>query len=130
MFTIEQIQSAEAKVKSGADFPNFIQEIKLMGVVRNDVFVINGMSVYYGEGDHTVQGAPAYEDLIIEETSSVEELKEALKVHQNGATDYMTFCRQIAVAGVEKWVTDLNEMTVTYLDSAGNEMVVEHIPEA
>lgn len=130
MFTIEQIQSAEAKVKSGADFPNFIQEIKLMGVVRNDVFVINGMSVYYGEGDHTVQGAPSYEDLIIEETSSVEELKEALKVHQNGATDYMTFCRQVAVAGVEKWVTDLNEMTVTYLDSAGNEMVVEHIPEA
>jgi uncharacterized protein YbcV (DUF1398 family) len=130
MFTIEQIRAAEAKIKSGADFPNFIQEIKAMGVIRNDVFVINGMSVYYGDDDHTVQSAPAYEDLIIEETSSVDDLKEALKVHQNGATDYMTFCRQVAVAGVEKWVTDLNEMTVTYLDSAGNEMVVEHVPEA
>ena len=130
MFTIEQIQAAEAKIKSGADFPNFIQEIKAMGVIRNDVFVINGMSVYYGDDDHTVQSAPAYEDLIIEVTSSVDELKEALKVHQNGATDYMTFCRQVAVAGVEKWVTDLNEMTVKYLDSAGNEMVVEHVPEA
>ena len=130
MFTIEQIQAAEAKIKSGADFPNFIQEIKAMGVIRNDVFVINGMSVYYGDDDHTVQSAPAYEDLIIEETSSIDELKEALKVHQNGATDYMTFCRQVAVAGVEKWVTDLNEMTVKYLDSAGNEMVIEHIPQA
>jgi len=130
MFTIEEIQAAEAKVKSGADFPNFIQEIKAMGVVRNDVYVMNGMSVYFGNDDHTVQGPPAYEDLLIEETSNIEELKEALKVHQNGSTDYQTFCRQVAVAGVEKWVTDLNEMTVTYLDMAGNEMVVEHIPVA
>lgn len=130
MFTIEEIQKSEAKIKSGADFPNFIQEIKAMGVVRNDIFVINGMSVYYGNDDHTVQGPPAYEDLLIEETSSIAELKEALKVHQNGATDYQTFCRQVAAAGVEKWITDLKAMTVTYLDAAGNEMVVEHIPQA
>jgi uncharacterized protein YbcV (DUF1398 family) len=130
MFTIEEIQVAEAKIKSGADFPNFIQEIKAMGVIRNDVFVINGMAVYYGNDDHTVQSAPAYEDLLIEQQSNVDELKEALKIHQNGATDYQTFCRQVASAGVEKWVTDLNEMTVTYLAADGNEMVVEHIPQA
>ena len=130
MFTIEEIRAAESKIKTGADFPNFIQEIKTMGVIRNDVFVMNGMAVYYGEDDQAVQAAPAYEDLLIEETSSAEELKEALKVHQNGATDHQTFCRQLASAGVEKWITDLKAMTVTYLDAAGNELVVEHIPEA
>lgn len=130
MFTIEDIQTAEAKIKSGADFPNFIQEIKAMGVIRNDVFVINGMAVYYGNDDHTVQSAPAYEDLLIEQQSNVEELKEALKIHQNGATDYQTFCRQVASAGVEKWITDLTAMTVTYLAADGTEMVVEHIPQA
>jgi uncharacterized protein YbcV (DUF1398 family) len=130
MFTIENIQATEAKIKSGADFPNFIQEIKAMGVIRNDVFVINGMAVYYGNDDHTVQSAPAYEDLLIEQESNVYELKEALKIHQNGTTDYQTFCRQVAAAGVEKWVIDLNAMTVTYLAADGTEMVVEHIPQA
>ena len=130
MFTIEKIQVAEAKIKSGADFPNFIQEIKRMGVMRYDVFVINGMSIYYGSSDQVAQSAPIHEDLLIEQVADVVGLKDALKIHQNGATDYQTFCRQVAVAGVEKWIVDIESMIVTYLDTAGNEMVIEHIPKA
>ncbi|TCC90240.1 DUF1398 domain-containing protein [Pedobacter frigiditerrae] len=130
MLNLEEIHIAESKVKSGADFPAFIQEIKAMGVTRNDVYVINGMSTYFGTGDEAVQGPPIYEDLIIEPESSISGIREALKIHQNGETDYQTFCRQAAAAGVEKWVTDLNEMTVIYIDMAGNELVVEKIPEA
>lgn len=128
MFTIEAIQQAESKIKTGADFPNFIKEIKAMGVIRNDVYVMNGMSIYFGNDDHTVESAPVYENLLIEEQSSAEDLKTALKSHQQGSTDYQTFCRQAAAAGVEKWVTDLAAMTVTYLDMSGNELVVERIP--
>ncbi|RZK42332.1 MAG: DUF1398 domain-containing protein [Pedobacter sp.] len=128
MFTIEQIQEAEQKVQSGADFPAFIHTLKKLGVERNDIYVINGMAIYFGKDDHTVETSPAYEPLIIEAESSAEDLKEALSVHQAGETDYQTFCRQAAAAGVEKWITDLNELTVTYLDAAGNELVVENIP--
>ncbi|SFH50539.1 DUF1398 domain-containing protein [Pedobacter insulae] len=128
MFTIEAIQQAEQKVKTGTDFPRFIHEIKAMGVERNDVYVINGMSIYFGKDEHTVESAPAYETLLIEEQSSVEDLKEALKIHQLGQTDFQTFCRQAAGAGVEKWIIDLKKMTVSYLDMAGNEMLVEEIP--
>ena len=127
-FTVEEIHVAEQKIKSGADFPKFINEIKALGVERNDVYVINGMAIYFGKDDHTVESAPVYETLLIEEQSSAEDLKEALKVHQQGETDYQTFCRQAAAAGVEKWVIDLKEMTVTYLDMAGLELVVEKIP--
>lgn len=129
MFTIEEIQKAEQKIKTGADFPRFIEEIKAMGVERNDVYVINGMAIYFGKDDHTAETAPAYEPLMIEPQSSAEDLKEALRVHQKGETDYQTFCRQVAGAGVEKWVTDLKAMTVTYLDAAGTELVVEDIPK-
>ena len=127
MFTIEEIQAAEKKIKTGADFPQFIKEIKAMGVTRNDVYVINGQSIYFGKDDHTAESAPAYESLIIEEESSAEDLKSALKIHQKGETNYDTFCRQAAAAGVEKWVTDLELLTVSYLDKAGQELVVEHI---
>jgi uncharacterized protein YbcV (DUF1398 family) len=127
MFTIEEIQKAEQKIKTGADFPEFAASLKKMGITRCDVYVINGMSTYFGSGDKTLQGPPAYEDLLIEEESSVEELKEALKVHQIKTIDYQTFCRQAAGAGVEKWIIDLSAMTVTYLDMSGNELIVENI---
>ncbi|WP_113652784.1 DUF1398 domain-containing protein [Pedobacter namyangjuensis] len=128
MFTIEQIQSAEQKVETGADFPQLAKDLKDLGVQRFDVFVMNGMTVYYGANDNTAEGEAVYETLMIDEQSSVDDLKEALKVHQQGASDYQTFCKQAAMAGVEKWIVDLQKMTVTYLDTAGAEMVVEDIP--
>ncbi|KQS28419.1 DUF1398 domain-containing protein [Pedobacter sp. Leaf194] len=130
MFSIEEIKAAESKIKSGADFPKFIEEIKKLGVVRNDVYVANGLSVYFDESDHPVQATPdEYPELIINNEASAEKLMHALQVHQKGDSDYFAFCRQAADAGVEKWVTDLKAMTGSYLDTAQNELFQEKIPE-
>ncbi|MGV8814606.1 MAG: DUF1398 family protein [Gelidibacter sp.] len=45
-----------------------------------------------------------------------------------GQTDYPTFCQQAADASVEKWISDLMAMTVSYLDKKGNILLVEPIP--
>lgn len=128
MFTIEDIRAAESKIKTGADFPQFIKEIKEMGVKRNDVYVSNGLSIYFDDEDNVQQISPdGYPALIINDEPSAGKLSQALKVHQQGETDYFTFCKQAADAGVEKWVTDLEEMTCTYLDAEGNELVKENI---
>ncbi|SDF72917.1 Uncharacterized conserved protein YbcV, DUF1398 family [Pedobacter terrae] len=130
MFTIENIQAATSKVKSGADLPQFIKEIKELGVKRNDVYVSNGLAIYFDDEDNAQQVSPdEYPTLIINEESSAGKLEHALKVHQQGETDYLTFCKQAADAGVEKWVTDLDEMTCTYVDAEGNELVKENIPQ-
>jgi uncharacterized protein YbcV (DUF1398 family) len=129
MFTIEDIRAAESKTMSGSDFPQFIKEIKELGVKRNDVYVSNGLSIYFDGEDNAQQVSPdEYPTLIINEESSSGKLKHALEIHQQGETDYFTFCKQAADAGVEKWVTDLDEMTCTYLDAEGNELVKESIP--
>ncbi len=128
MFTLDAIEQAASKVASGADFPQFVRTLKAMGVRRNDVYVMNGMSVYFGDDEESIESGPAYENLLIEEKSDREALQEALKVHQAGQTDYQTFCRQAAAAGVEKWVIDFSANTVTYLDASGKELITEHIP--
>jgi len=131
MFNIEEIKASESKIKTGDDFPQFIKEIKEMGVVRNDVYVSNGLSVYFNSDDHSVQASPdEYPVLVINDESSVDKLKHALQVHQRGETDYFTFCKQAADAGVEKWVIDLSEMTCTYLDTEQKELAKEQIPSA
>ncbi|MFC4210666.1 DUF1398 domain-containing protein [Pedobacter lithocola] len=129
MFQIEEIKKAESKINTGADFPRFIKDIKALGVVRNDVYVANGLSIYYGDDDQTVQASPAeYPALVINDESSEDKLKHALEVHQKGETDYFTFCKQAADAGVEKWVIDLKDMTCTYLNNEQKELVQEKIP--
>ncbi|MGA9649706.1 DUF1398 domain-containing protein [Pedobacter sp.] len=129
MFSIEEIKAAESKIKTGADFPQFIKEIKALGVVRNDVYVANGLSVYFNSDDYSVQASPdEYPELVINSESSAEKLEHALKIHQRGETDYFTFCKQAADAGVEKWLIDLNSMTCSYLDTKQTELVKEEIP--
>lgn len=130
MFTIDQIKNAHSKVKSGADFPQYIQDIKALGVTDYSTFVTDGHSIFCGDNDSMAQLPAKYDALEIAENASASQLDKALKIHQAGETDYMTFCRQAADAGVEKWVTDINHMTCTYYDIAGNALVVEDIPHA
>ena len=128
MFTKEDIQTAESKITKGSDFPQFIKEIKAMGVIRNDVYVSNGLSVYFDSDNEVLQISPGeYPELVVNEESSEEKLTHALEIHQKGETDYITFCKQAADAGVEKWITDLEDMTCTYLNSEGHELLKENI---
>lgn len=129
MFTIDQIQEAFGKVKSGADFPQFVQDLKAIGVTHYDNYVADGRSVYYGTDNFSIKGEPKYLAMTINTESSADKLKHSISIHQQGQTDYPTFCNQAANAGVEKWTTHMIEMTVTYLDKQGNKLTVESIPQ-
>ena len=129
MFTIEQIHKAFGKVKSGADFPQFVQDLKAVGVTHYDNFVSDGRTKYYGINDFTLDGESKYPKMEVNSKSSADKLKHAITIHQQGQTDYPTFCQQASEAGVEKWTTHMIEMTVTYLDKEGNELAVEPIPK-
>lgn len=56
MFTVEQIKAAHGKVKSGADFPAYIQEIKAMGVTHYEAYVADGHVDYHGANGHREMG--------------------------------------------------------------------------
>ena len=128
MFTRDQIHKAFSKVKSGADFPQFVQDLKEIGVTHYDNFVSDGRTKYYGSDDFTLDGNSKYPEMKVNEISSSDSLKHALSIHQQGQTDYPTFCKQAADAGVEKWITHMMEMTVTYLDKKGQKLIIESIP--
>lgn len=127
-FTIDQIHEAFGRVKSGADFPQFVQDLKAIGVTHYDNFVANGQIIYYGLNGFNIQGESKYPNMTINPNSSAEKLKHTISIHQQGQTDYPTFCNQAADAGVEKWTTNILEMTVSYIDKQGIELTVEPIP--
>ena len=128
MFTIDQIKAAHSKVKSGADFPNYIQDLKHLGVTLYDSYVHDGHTNYYGQNDYSITSDAKYPSKAINPQSNTAQFISQLKAHQQGHTDYPTFCNDCAENGVEKWRVDLQKMTCTYYDTAGHEMLVEQIP--
>ncbi len=129
MFTAEQIIAAHSKVKSGADFPFYIKEIKLLGVTHYEAYVKDGHIDYHGADNYIVKVPSKYDPLAIEETSKTEEFKTGLDAHQQGKTDFLTFIKMCATVGIEKWIICMQNMTCTYYDKAGNEILAEHIPQ-
>jgi len=128
MFTLQQIEVAHDKVKSGADFPKYIQEIKEIGVKSFVTWVQDSRTEYLGENNLTTSSKPKYHELAISGHSNKENFETRLKEHLKGKTDYFTFCKDCAQTGIEKWIVSLDEMTCIYYDKAGNEILVEHIP--
>ena len=129
MFTVEQIKAAHSKVKSGADFPAYIQDIKKLGVTFYETFVIDGHTDYYGVNNYKTTAPAKYAELTIAETSNTEQFRIDLKEHQQGKTDFLTFIGMCATFGIEKWAVCLDKMTCTYYDKTGNEILVERIPQ-
>ncbi|MEQ6118336.1 DUF1398 family protein [Reichenbachiella sp. MALMAid0571] len=129
MFTVEQIKAAHSKVKSGADFPAYIGDIKKLGVTYYETFVTDGHTDYYGENDYKTTSPAKYIPLIIASECNKEQFKADLKKHQQGKTDYPTFIGISAKLGIEKWTVCMEKMTCTYFDKEGNEILVEEIPQ-
>ena len=130
MFTKEQIEAAHSKVKSGADFPNYVKEIKKLGIISHEVLLLEGTWIFKGVDGQVVQFRKGKESIIISSQTSPEKFKQILTMHQNGETEYGTFCVQAGEAGVERWISDFKHMTVSYLDSYGNIIDIEPIPGA
>jgi uncharacterized protein YbcV (DUF1398 family) len=129
MFTLQQIKTAHAKVKTGADFPAYIQELKQLGLTGYSFMVTDGSAVYYGKDGYEVRREPGFAPQVIASPANAEALLHAISNHQQGGSDFPTICRQAAEAGVEKWAIDMQAMTCTYFDLAGNKMLAEPIPQ-
>jgi len=130
MFTVDQIEKAHSKVKSGAEFPKYIKEIKEIGVTAFETWVADSHTEYVGKDNFRTKSKPKYTEITIASISDKIKFQEYLKIHQKGETDYFTFCKHCAETGIEKWIVDLDTMTCTYYDKIQTKILVEIIPTA
>ena len=128
MFTINQIKEAHSKVKSGADFPTYVQDISKLGITGYETHVTDSHAQFFGKEGYSIKSEAKYPVLEIADKSNSAQFQKDLKAHQQGKTDYLIFCRDCATSGIEKWVVDIKKMTCTYYDKAGIEMLEETIP--
>jgi uncharacterized protein YbcV (DUF1398 family) len=128
MFTITQIKEAHSKVKSGADFPAYIQDLIAIGVQGYDIFVNDGHEEYFGADNYRVAATKNYDTIAIASLANKERFIEFLVMHQDGQTDYLTFCNHATQCGIAKWSVNIIEMTCTYFDQSDAAILIEKIP--
>jgi len=129
MFTLQQIQQTHSKVKSGADFPAYVRDLKQLGLSGYVAFVSDGHTIYFGNKDFEITSSAKYESLEISSNLDKAQFESDLKTHQQGKTDFLTFCKDCAKSGINKWMLDFNKMTCTYFDKNENEVLTEQIPQ-
>ncbi len=129
MFTLQQMKAAHAKVKSGADFPAYVREIKQLGLVHYDFMVRDGRTVYHGTNAFQISSNSIYAEKTISDKPSPAVVRQIIAEHQQGKSDFLTFCSLVADAGVEKWVVNTQAMLCSYYDLSGNSMVMEPITD-
>lgn len=128
MFKLENIQAAHSKVKSGADFPTYVQELISLGVAGYHVKVSDGKSIYFDKDANIIDSEAKYESIKINQILNLKQFTTNLKAHQDGKTNYMTFVSDCAKSGVYSWKLDFGKMTCTYFDVNDAEVLVEKIP--
>ncbi len=128
MFTLTQIQEAHSKVKSGADFPAYVQALNALGVRYYHTYVYDGHTEYVGTDAQSLTAPANYPQLVVAEGCDPDQFRVALQAHQQGKTDYPTFRADCARFGIDKWTVRLDQRTCTYYDNAGAEVLLETIP--
>lgn len=129
MFTLEQIKEAQNKITGGKSFPQYIRDLKQIGLIGFTTWVKDSHSDYFGKNNFQISSPGIYDALNISPESNADQFKHYLKIHQQGETDYMQFCQHCAETGIEKWIVSMDKMTCTYFDLAEKEILVEKIPE-
>jgi len=129
MFTVQQIKAVHATVKSGADFPRYVQEIKALGLVKYEFMVADGRTIYFGADNYQVEAPPIYPVKTINPVAQIAQMMENIRHHQAGGSDFLTICAQAAAAGVHHWEVNAYTMLCSYYDVNGQRMIAEPIPQ-
>lgn len=127
MFSLKQIQQAHSKVLTWADFPQYIQDLISLGVRSYSIFVVDGHANYEWDNNYSLTSVAEYEDIIINTSTNKEQFLHRLQEHQQGKTNYHTFCKDAGASGITKWIVNLNNMECSYLGNDNNIVFVEKI---
>jgi uncharacterized protein YbcV (DUF1398 family) len=129
MFTLTQIAEAHSVVKSGADFPKLVLALKKLGVTKIITWVHDGHSQYFDESNNELESDCLYPKMAIANIVNAPTFLNKLKEHQQGATDYFTFCIDAANNGIAYWEILTDAFTCTYKDIENNSILEEKIPQ-
>ncbi|MBC1644659.1 DUF1398 family protein [Listeria welshimeri] len=128
MLNEQAILQVVTSEENAGDFPKVIQGFKELGVTKYQFLVQKGVYVFWDEEENMVEATLNGVPMPVSTEISAEKLRVAIEEAQAGRIDFEQFITLAGLAGIGLWEADLAAMKVTYIDNAGNDLVIEPIP--
>lgn len=126
--TEELIVSIEKK-SEGQAYPYLVKNLKAVGVDNYEVTVASHDRTFTNINGNMLIVPGEFPEIEPAETFQLDAVKTAVKRSQEGLTDYATFLKEIAAAGIHTYVADLAGMKVIYQGPNSEYEYEETIPE-
>ncbi|HDZ3284029.1 TPA: DUF1398 family protein [Staphylococcus aureus] len=127
-FTLSEIQQAHQQY-TGVDFPKLFKEFKDMGMTYNIVNIQDGTATYVHQSEDDIVTSSVKSNHPVAPSSNQSIVQDVLTRHQQGQTDFETFCDEMAEAGIYKWHIDIQAGTCTYIALKEQAIISELIPQ-
>lgn len=114
---------------TGVDFPKLFKAFKDMGMTYNIVNIQDGTATYVHQSEDDIVTSSVKSNHPVAQKSNKTIVQDVLTRHQQGQTDFETFCDEMAEAGIYKWHIDIQAGTCTYIDLQDQAVISELIPQ-
>ena len=101
-FTLSAIQQAHQQF-TGVDFPKLFKAFKDMGMTYNIVNIQDGTATYVHQSEDDIVTSSVKSNHPVAQKSNKTIVQDVLTRHQQGQTDFETFCDEMAEAGIYKY---------------------------
>ncbi|HEA6672345.1 TPA: DUF1398 family protein [Staphylococcus aureus] len=127
-FKLSAIQQAHQQF-TGVDFPKLFKAFKDMGMTYNIVNIQDDTATYVHQSEDDIVTSSVKSNHPVAPSSNQSIVQDVLTRHQQGQTDFETFCDEMAQAGIYKWHIDIQAGTCTYIDLQEQAIISELIPQ-
>lgn len=100
-----------------------------MGMTYNIVNIQDGTATYVHQSEDDIVTSSVKSTIPVAQKSNQSIVQDVLTRHQQGQTDFETFCDEMAEAGIYKWHIDIQAGTCTYIDLQDQAVISELIPQ-
>jgi uncharacterized protein YbcV (DUF1398 family) len=111
----------------GWSYPQMFDAFVRVGMEKYEVDVENQIITYLGHGESAMkQPEGDFSKLVVTKNLNAANVKKAIKKQQKD-NDYARFLREIAAAGITRYVVEMESRTIRYIAKDGKEYV-EDVP--
>ena len=125
-FTLEDIDLAHRGVTS-ATVRQYLATLHDLGIVSYTTHISDGHSEYFAGNGDSLCSAAVHERYDVSDQADRDAARQAIEAHQLKQTDYFTFSRQLAAAGVGFWIMDTVRMTCTFCSKADDRLIEDDV---
>jgi|GEM_PF-2442078 len=120
MPTLDQIRKIHDELGNADTLASYLRALRSVGVSKYASFVSDGHSEYACTDSEALVSEAVHEPFTVADKADKNQFLAVMGLTENGKIGYVEMSKRLADSGIERWMFDTKELTISYLDKAGN----------